>query len=280
MDTIINYFTDMPTLHRSIFLFGGLAFFLMIESAIPFFRFKNNRLKHTGTNIFFTLTTVLVNLPMAFLLLATANWVTINNFGIINMVALPSWLYAIVGLMLLDLIGAYAIHWIEHKVKVLWKFHLVHHTDQHVDTTSANRHHPGESVFRYVFTLLAVLIVGAPMWMVFMYQTCSVILTQFNHSNMNFPIWLDNILVWIICTPNMHRVHHHYRQPYSDSNYGNIFSTWDRLFGTYMKVDNAKLKYGVDTHMDPAEVTSIPNILKMPFQPYRPPIEYDREEVL
>ena len=281
MDTIINYFTDMPTTHRSIFLFGGLALFLMIESAIPFFRFKNNRLKHTGTNIFFTLTTVLVNLPMAFMLLATANWVVTNNFGILQWLPISNvFLYAIVGLLLLDLIASYAIHWIEHKVKVLWKFHLVHHTDQHVDTTSANRHHPGESVFRFIFTMAAVFIVGAPMWMVFCYQTCSVVLTQFNHSNINFPVWLDNILVWVICTPNMHRVHHHYRQPYSDSNYGNIFSLWDRVFGTYIKVDNSKLKYGVDTHMDPAEVTSIPNMLKIPFQAYRPPIEYEREEVL
>jgi sterol desaturase/sphingolipid hydroxylase (fatty acid hydroxylase superfamily) len=47
----------------------------------------------------------------------------------------------------------FLIHYIEHKIKWMWKFHMVHHADTHVDTTTANRHHPGESVFRAVFTL-------------------------------------------------------------------------------------------------------------------------------
>ncbi|MFT6707510.1 MAG: sterol desaturase/sphingolipid hydroxylase (fatty acid hydroxylase superfamily), partial [Flavobacteriales bacterium] len=92
--------------------------------------------------------------------------------------------------------------------------------------------------------------------------------------------WLDNSLLLLLCTPNMHRVHHHYRQPYSDSNYGNIFPFWDKLFGTYLVIDNKKLVYGVDTHMDVKEVNEISNLLKIPFQPYRPPIKYDTEEKL
>ena len=121
----------------------------------------------------------------------------------------------------------------EHKIKVLWRFHLIHHTDAHVDTTTANRHHPGESVIRFVFTTLAVLVVGAPMWMVMLYQSMSVVLSQFNHANIGLPGWLDRGLSWFIVTPDMHHVHHHYIQPYTDSNYGNIFAFWDRLFGTF-----------------------------------------------
>ena len=127
---------------------------------------------------------------------------------------------------------------------------------------------------------MAVFIVGAPMWLVFFYQSMSLVLTQFNHANINMPKWLDNGLLLLLCTPNMHRVHHHYRQPYSDSNYGNIFPFWDKLFGTYLVVDNKKLVYGVDTHMDVKEVTEISNLLKIPFQSYRPPIKYDTEEKL
>ena len=118
------------------------------------------------------------------------------------------------------------------------------------------------------------------MWMVFMYQTMSVVLTQFNHSNIQMPKWLDNALGILFCTPNIHRIHHHYRQPYTDTNYGNIFSIWDRIFGTYVMIDNSKLVYGVDTHMDPKEVTNITTILKMPFMPYREAISYDKEENL
>ena len=148
------------------------------------------------------------------------------------------------------------------------------------NTTTANRHHPGESVFRFVFTTMAVIIIGAPMWIVFLYQTMSVVLTQFNHSNVKMPDWLDNALVLVICTPNMHRVHHHYRMPYTDSNYGNIFSFWDRMFGTFMVADNEKLIYGVDTHMNKEESENVMAMLKIPFKKYRSHHDYEQEEVL
>ena len=180
----------------------------------------------------------------------------------------------------MDLIGAWLVHFIEHKVKFLWQFHVIHHTDQHVDTTTANRHHPGESVIRFLFTTAAVFIIGAPVWLIFLYQSASLVLTQFNHSNIKMPSWLDNTLVLVFCTPNMHRVHHHYRQPYSDTNYGNIFSFWDRAFQTYIKVDNKKLIYGVDTYMDKSQTENIIEMLKIPFQGHRPHIDYDKEESL
>ena len=217
---------------------------------------------------------------MAFILVKTSDYVTSHKIGLLHVLDLPIWAFMIIGILLMDLIGAWFIHWLEHKVKWMWKFHLIHHTDQQIDTTSANRHHPGESVFRFVFTTLAVILIGAPMWMVFMYQTMSVVLTQFNHSNIQMPKWLDNALGILFCTPNIHRIHHHYRQPYTDTNYGNIFSIWDRIFGTYVMIDNSKLVYGVDTHMDAKEVTNITTILKMPFMPYREAIPYDKEENL
>ncbi len=78
----------------------------------------------------------------------------------------------------------------------------------------------------------------------------------------------------------MHRVHHHYRQPYSDSNYGNIFSLWDRIFGTFKRVNNELLVYGLDTHPDKEEVTNAWELLKVPFRKYRPPVQYASEEKL
>ena len=88
------------------------------------------------------------------------------------------------------------------------------------------------------------------------------------------------MLSYIIATPRMHRVHHHYREPYSNTNYGNIFSFWDRIFGTFRRVDNNKLVYGLDTHMDVKETESIWELLKIPFVPYRDRIEYEEEEKL
>ncbi len=280
MDTIIDYFSNIPSSHRTIILVGGLTIFWLIESALPLFKFNYRKWEHAKVNIFFTVTTIVVNFSMAFILVKTSDYVTSHKIGLLHVLDLPILAFMIIGILLMDLIGAWFIHWLEHKVKWMWKFHLIHHTDQQIDTTSANRHHPGESVFRFVFTTLAVILIGAPMWMVFMYQTMSVVLTQFNHSNIQMPKWLDNALGILFCTPNIHRIHHHYRQPYTDTNYGNIFSIWDRIFGTYVMIDNSKLVYGVDTHMDAKEVTNITTILKMPFMPYREAIPYDKEENL
>lgn len=274
MENIISYFETIPSSHRMALLVGGITLFWLIEYAAPLFTFSYKKVKHAGINIFFTLTTILVNLPMAFILVKCSDWAVAAEFGLINWLPeMPIWLYALIGLMGLDLIGAYFIHWLEHKVKWMWMFHLIHHSDRHVDTTSANRHHPGESVFRFVFTTIAVVLVGAPMWLVFMYQSFSVVLSQFNHANIALPSIIEKVLSYVLVTPGMHHVHHHYVLPYTDTNYGNIFSIWDRLFGTYASLDPDKLVYGVDTYMAPEENEQIGNLLKIPFKAYRPPTD-------
>jgi sterol desaturase/sphingolipid hydroxylase (fatty acid hydroxylase superfamily) len=151
----------------------------------------------------------------------------------------------------------------------MWRLHLVHHSDTHVDATSANRHHPGESVIRFVFTVVAVLIAGAPMWLVLLYQSLSVLLSQFNHANIRLPRALDRAISWVIVSPDMHKVHHHYVRPFTDSNYGNIFSIWDRALGTFLALDRDRLVYGVDTHMAPEEHSTVGALMSMPWRPGR-----------
>lgn len=279
METIVDYFTNIPSSHRSLILVGGITIFWLIESAVPLFSASYGKWKHAGINFFFTFTTIVVNFVLAFILVSTSDWVVSANFGLLQWLDMPLWATLVVGLPLLDLIGAYAAHWTEHRIPVLWRFHLVHHTDQHVDTTTANRHHPGESVIRFVFTTAAVLVVGAPIWLVFLYQSMSVVLSQFNHANITVPKWLNTLLQPIFVTPDMHRVHHHFRMPYTDTNFGNIFSFWDRLFGTYAAVDNRKLRYGVDTHMDLKDHSNIGRMLAIPFGK-KQTLTYEEEEVL
>ncbi len=272
METIINYFEHIPPLHRSLILVGGITFFWILEGILPLFRVKYNKWSHSLPNLFFTMTTILVNFPLALLLLKTADWASTNRFGIINWLPeMPLWLYVLLGVMLLDLIGAYLAHLVEHKVKPLWMVHLVHHSDHYVDTTTANRHHPLESIVRYLFTLSGVFIVGAPIGVIMLYQSLSVVLSQFNHANIQLPKQVDKAIRWIIVSPDMHKVHHHFKLPYTDSNYGNIFSIWDRLFGTYMQLDPEKITYGVDTFPDEKENGSIVGLLKQPFHSYRKP---------
>jgi sterol desaturase/sphingolipid hydroxylase (fatty acid hydroxylase superfamily) len=272
MESLISYFTTIPSSHRSLILVGGITFFWLLEGILPLVQFRYHKWKHAGVNFFFTFTTILVNFTLAFILLKTSDWAVANEFGLLQWLPeMSPWLYGLIGLLALDLIGAYTVHWSEHKVKWMWKFHLIHHTDTYVDTTSANRHHPGESVFRFIFTTIGVLLIGTPMWIVFLYQSLSVVLSQFNHANISLPRWLDKGMSWVIVSPNMHKVHHHFQLPYTDSNYGNIFAIWDHVFGTYRDLSPDKIVFGVDTHMKQEENSRLANLLKIPFQPYRPP---------
>lgn len=264
LEKVAEYFSHIPSLHRALILAGGITLFWIVESAVPLFTFKYNKWKHALPNLFFTATTIVVNFAFAFLIVKSSDFVVAHKIGVLQWIDMPLWLQIIVGLMILDLIGAYLAHLTQHKIKWMWKFHMVHHADTHVDTTTANRHHPGESIIRVAFTLSAIYVCGAPMWLVFLYQSVSVVLSQFNHANMRMPIWLDNAIGLVIVSPNMHKVHHHYVLPETDSNYGNIFSFWDRLFRTYRHKSTKELLYGLDV-LDNKRDLDLGYQLKIPF---------------
>ncbi|WP_428225918.1 sterol desaturase family protein [Flavobacterium sp.] len=272
MTEITTYFQSIPPSHRSSILFGGIAFFWAIESIIPLFKFNYNKTHHASINLFFTFTTIIINFFLAFLLFDTANWTTQKHFGILYWLNIENLaLKMIFGLLLMDFIGAYLAHYVQHKTKILWKMHLIHHTDTWLDTTSANRHHPLESIIRFLFTWVAIFSIGAPVWLFFMYQSTSVLLSQFNHANIKLPQSLDTWISYFLVSPNMHKVHHHYQLPYTDSNYGNIFSVWDRLFGTFRTLPTNQIVYGIDTHPNEKEHNQLINLLKIPLQKYRHP---------
>ncbi|MDG1777733.1 MAG: sterol desaturase family protein [Flavobacteriaceae bacterium] len=272
MEQILNYFQTIPSLHRSIILVGGLTFFWILEGAVPLVKFNYNKWRHALPNLFFTGTTIIINFSLAFLLLKSSDWVVEHQFGILHWLPeIPLWLFAVLGVLLMDLIGAYLPHFTEHKIKPLWMIHLVHHSDHKVDSTTANRHHPLESVVRYVFTLFGVFIIGAPIALIMLYQSLSLIATQFSHANIKLSKSVDLALSYVLISPDMHKTHHHYKLPHTDSNYGNIFSIWDRLFGTYTYLDRDALVYGVDTFPNEKENSSLKSLLKQPFQKYRKP---------
>lgn len=272
MESLIEFFEDVPTAFRSGILIGGIFLFWVMEGVIPLFQFRYNKYRHAGINLLFTFFTAVIGFGLAGALYATSTWVTIHEFGLLYLTEMALWLKVILGVMLLDFIGAWLIHWIEHKVKWMWKFHLIHHSDTTVDVTTGLRHHPGETIFRISFTILGVFLIGIPIGIVMFYQSLSVLFAHLTHANINMPGKLDRALSYVFITPHMHKVHHHYTQPLTDTNYGNIFAIWDRIFGTNAEVNSpGELRYGIDTHMDPEENDRVGNLLKIPFQEYRPP---------
>jgi len=278
IESIVGFFEDVPTTFRTGILIGGIFLFWVMEGVIPLFQFRYNKYRHAGINLLFTSFTAIIGFGLAGVLYATSTWVTANEFGLLYLVEMPLWVKVILGVMLLDFVGAWLIHWIQHKVKWMWKFHLIHHSDTTVDVTTGLRHHPGETLFRIFFTILGVFLIGIPIGIVMLYQSLSVLFAHLTHANINMPRRIDRALSYVFITPNMHKVHHHYAQPLTDTNYGNIFAIWDRLFGTYAEVNNPDdITYGIDTHMDPDENENFVNLLKIPFQKYRPPRGKDED---
>ena len=86
------------------------------------------------------------------------------------------------------------------------------------------------------------------------------------HANISLPKWLDVAASYIFVSPNMHKVHHHWKQPFTDSNYGAVLSIWDRLLGTYKKLDRSQLRYGLDRYYPNEKDEDFVMLMKKPFQ--------------
>ena len=267
MTELINFFSDIPLSFRTSILLGGIVFFWVLEGMIPLYSFRYKKINHALLNIFFTTTTAIIGFGFAFLLLKSTLYVGSEQIGVIHIFNLPIWADVIISLLLLDLIGAYLVHFIQHKIPWMWKFHLVHHSDMNVDVTTGLRHHPGETVFRIIFTIIGVFVSGASIGMVMLYQSLSVLFAHITHANISIPKKIDAILSYVLVTPNMHKIHHHYEMPLTDSNYGNIFSIWDRLFNTFSFINKQKsVVYGIDTYMDKSETNNLGTLLSIPFK--------------
>ena len=266
---LINYFSalEQHPLQRFAFLVGGILFFWIIEGAIPLFtlHYKKNKLRHASVNFVFTLIHLVIHTALAVLIVLLSDWCRNNFFGLVYWFRANVLLTVIIGVLALDFSG-WLVHLVMHKTKVLWGFHLIHHTDNHVDVTSGLRHHPGDSILRGFFFLLLILVSGAPVYTVMIYQTLLILSTAFTHANIGLPKKLDSFLSYFLVSPNMHKVHHHWKQPFTDSNYGSVFSIWDRLLGTFKKLDTKEIRYGLDRYYPDEKEEDLIALLKKPFQ--------------
>jgi len=235
-----------------------------VESINPLYRFRYSRVRHAMPNLALTLMLVITNLSLSFSSAYLAGFTVRNGFGLFALVGLPSLAQIILGIMALDLF-AYFAHVLLHKSWLGWQFHRVHHSENAVDVTTAFRQHPGETVWRILWQLAAIVVFGIPLWVVVVYLILSGLNAELEHANIRLNPRLDRLLRLLVVTPNMHKVHHSRDQRETDSNYSNIFSIWDRFFRTYTSsIDFRKLNYGLDG-FDDKERQTLAGLLRMPF---------------
>ena len=269
-NNIIHYFQtlDARPMERMAILVGGLLFFWIIEGSIPLLtlRFKRTRIRHAGANLGLTIIHLIIHTILAIVIIKISDWSGANKFGIINWTGAGILATILLTIIIVDFFGGWFVHLIEHKIKFLWRFHVVHHADNNVDVTTGLRHHPVESVVRGIFFFIGIVVSGAPMYAVMIYQTLLIFFTAFEHANIRLPKWLDNGMSYIFVSPNMHKVHHHWKQPFTDSNYGAILSIWDRLLGTFKKLAPKEIRYGIDRDYPNEKDEDFVLLIKKPFQ--------------
>jgi len=264
MEKLLHFFDHIHTWQLFTWIALWVVFFGLLENLVPVFSLKYNRWKHAALNLSFLITTGIINLVVGLITAGVYVFIQKHEIGLIYWLNWPLWAELLICILLLDFIGMYCSHYLLHKFKWLWKFHMVHHSDTHVDVTTGTRHHPGDWLIREVFALVAVIITGAPVAFYFFFRFCNVVFTYLTHANINMPTWLEKPLSWIFVTPNVHKFHHHYERPWTDTNFGNIFSIWDRIFGTFVYDDVHKIRYGLDV-LENKPVDDIVYQMKLPF---------------
>ncbi len=242
----------MPIWMKAGWVVFCLTVFWILEGYYKLFSLSYKKWKHAKTNLLFLLFVMIINAIFGIIATGVFVWLSKTQFGIFQLFEGSVWVELILSIVVLDLIAQYSVHYLLHKVKWMWRLHLIHHSDKNIDTTSGTRRHPFDFIIRESFALIAIVIMGMPIAFYFIYRILSVLFTYFTHANISMPLWLDRTLSTVIVTPNMHKFHHHYKLPWTDSNYGNILAVWDRLFGTFVSGNLHDIRYGIDIaqHID------------------------------
>ena len=236
----------------------------LLEIAVPLFAAKTRRERRTA-NLGLTALSFLSN----WLLSSTAAILALSlrPAGLMSTVAWSATVQIALGVLLLDFSVGYLSHYTLHMWSFLWRFHRIHHSDDFVDVTTTYRTHPVETVWRFLFAVVPVWIVGIPAQAVVIQRLLQAAWGVMEHSNVRLWQPLDRLLSIVWVTPNVHKVHHSRALAETNSNYGNVLTLYDRLLGTFTASERAySVVYGLND-VDPSRAASLPGLLMMPFEP-------------
>ena len=246
LQTLVDQAASLTTAGKLGWLVLVMGIFWIAEGYYAFVRLKYRKWRHARTNLALLAFVIVINAGFGIATAGLFSWLEDSRFGLLNLFEAPLWVELLLSIVALDLIAQYGAHYALHKVPFMWRLHIVHHSDTHVDVTTGTRHHPLDFLFRESAALLAVVLLGMPLAFYLLYRLITVFFTYWTHANVRLPAKLDRALGLVFVTPHMHKVHHHHTLPHTDTNFGNMLSIWDRLFGTYAEIMEDQLIYGVD----------------------------------
>lgn len=219
-----------------------LALIFMLETFLPFYRGRLQRMSHALPNVLVAVINGLAGTVFfAPLLLIICQWSAEHSFGLLNLFEINPWIETFIALVLFD--GwMYIWHRANHRIYFLWRFHRMHHSDPEMDVTTALRFHPGEIALSAAARAVILPLLGMSFGQLLIYELCLQPVILFHHSNIALDYKTDALLQKIMVTPGMHRVHHSKEPVETDSNYASIFSFWDKLCGTFRRRNLEGLK--------------------------------------
>lgn len=196
-----------------------------------------------------------------------ASFASAHGWGIFNYFSLPPVLAIALTVVAMDFI-IYLQHVLVHAVPALWRLHRVHHADLDYDVTTGARFHPIEIILSILIKFATIVVLGAPVVAVIIFEVLLNAMAMFNHGNVGLPVALDRVLRWFIVTPDMHRVHHSIEDDETNSNFGFNLSLWDRLFGTWREQPRGGhqgMIIGIREFREPRQASWIDGMLAIPF---------------
>ena len=238
---------------------------LFAERIAPLRRAVETKLRRVARNLSMGgVSLAIMTLLQAPLLRPAASWIVRERVGLLQAVHWPRWIETIVAIVLLD----YTLwwwHWANHRVPFFWRFHLVHHIDRDLDTSTALRFHVGELALSIPVRAAQMVIIGVDPQALWLWQTILFGSILFQHANVRLPLRVERVLVWLVVTPRMHGIHHSDRLNESNSNWSNLLSCWDYLHRTILlNVPQPDITIGVPAYSEASDVT-IGRMLLLPF---------------
>ena len=265
METLLLFFEQMPNSQKLLWVMACLAMSWLLEGSFPLTQFSYRKWKHAGANFVFLATTLIINAGFSALSVNATTWTSSQSFGLLHLFDTHVLVELAIALVLLDLTAQYWAHYLLHKIRWMWRMHVIHHSDTKVDATTGTRLHPGDFAVREVFALSALVLTGAPLAFYVIYRVTTIFFTFLTHANISLPARADAMLSLVFVTPDMHKFHHHFERPWTDMNFGGILSVWDRMFGTFVYGDPRQVNYGVDV-ADPARDEDVMHQFALPFR--------------